>query len=1006
MVKTGPSEERKQLQRLKWSIMLLPMLFLSLYEAYAILVREEPLHRPLLEMGMMTVGSFVVVQTTFSIIFRLCQRNQRQQARLAALHQVDLNLSMSLDQEQVARAVLKGALQLTQGQIARAFVYDPEREGFESGWEYTDSDQYRSIDCKPPSNEFDARVIATREVQLVKDVTAPGSLPAFSDAARGIRAAVGIPLLNNDQMLGILDIGFDAPRTVSEGELETLRLLGTRAAAALDNARLFRDAVRERERARTLLETVETLGTTLRLDRLLERVLNGLQQVIPHNAASINLVYDQVCWPMASRGQVCISPERFLLAEFPEMHRAIQERTPVIISDTHSESHILPVESPGPVRAWMGVPLISKGEVTGVLTVESHQPDAYDEDMARFALVFARQVALAIENSRLYEQTRAQLREATLLHGVMVALASTIDVDQILPYMARSLCEILNAACAEIYSLDEESGTISIIAHHIDIETGELAKAPELDQVYALAEYPAAAEALDGRHPTQVRTTAPETSPRNLAMLEAHGAKATLILPMIARDRVLGFAQVWEAQISRRFTEAEIAVAQTLIHPASIAMENARLFGEIQHRMREIQLLHDVGLAAASGLRLEETLQAAVKALAVQLEDSRVAIMLLDPDSQELHLEASVGLPPDVIKDVRVGIGEGITGWVAKNGEAVLVPDVHKDPRYIELAPDTRSELCVPLTAGSVVIGVLNVENAQPAAYAEDDQRLLSILASNLTVLIERARLFEEVEAAKSELQSRAEALEEANVRLQELDQLKLQFLARVSHELRTPLNSIIGFSEVLLEGTVGEMTSRMKECVQIILTNGEHLLTLINDILDLSRIDAGRVELYLSTFTAGELLEETAETIRPMVEKKSQVLSVSQAEGIPPVTGDRFRIKQVLLNLLSNANKFTPTSGSIALTCQLADPETILFSVSDDGIGIGADDQKILFEDFRQVDGSVTRKASGAGLGLAISKRLVEMHGGRIWVQSAHKQGATFSFILPLNGPPHLVSE
>ena len=147
--------------------------------------------------------------------------------------------------------------------------------------------------------------------------------------------------------------------------------------------------------------------------------------------------------------------------------------------------------------------------------------------------------------------------------------------------------------------------------------------------------------------------------------------------------------------------------------------------------------------------------------------------------------------------------------------------------------------------------------------------------------------------------------------------------------------------------------------------------------------------------------MEEARETIRPMVEKKSQVLSVGQSDGIPPVTGDRFRIKQVLLNLLSNANKFTPESGSITLSCRMVDQETVLFAVSDNGIGISSDDQKILFEDFRQVDGSVTRKASGAGLGLAISKRLVEMHGGRIWVESAHQKGATFSFILPLSGPP-----
>lgn len=837
MAETKPIDERKQLQRLKWGILLLPLLALALYEAYALLVLDGTLQRALLDLLLMTVGSFSVIQITFSIIYRLWERTQKQRTRLAALHQVDLNLNMSLEQDQVLQAVLKGALQLTQGQVARIFIHDQDRQAFTSGWEYTENGQLCLIDYRPSPDEVDSHVVETGEVLAIEDTSEPGSLIAFGDVKESINAAVGVPLLHTGESLGVLDIGFYSPRAFDGDELETLRLLGNRAAAGLDNACLFKEAVRERERARTLLETVETLSATLRIDLLLERVLNGLQQVIPHNAASISLVHEQVCWSVASRGQLYISSGRFSLEEFPQMQRIIQERIPVIIPDTQDEAYMFPVESPGPVRAWMGVPLISDDEVTGVLMVESHQPNAYDEDMARFALVFARQVALAIENSRLYEQTRAQLREATLLHSVMVALASTLDVDQILPYMARSLCEILNVSCAEIYNLDEESKTINIIAYHIDVETGELDRTPKPEQLLALDDFPSAVEALYARHPTQVSITAPEPDSRDLAMLNAHGAKATLILPMIARDRVLGFAQVWETQIPRRFTEAEIAVAQTLVHPASIAMDNARLF--------------------------------------------------------------------------------------------------------------------------------------------------------------------EEVEAARLELQARAEALEEANVRLQELDQLKLQFLARVSHELRTPLNSIIGFSEVLLEGTVGEMTPQMKECVQIILTNGEHLLTLINDILDLSRIDAGRVELYLSTFSAGELLEEAEETIRPMVEKKSQSLSVSHADGIPSITGDRFRIKQILLNLLSNANKFTPEKGAITLSCGLPDPETILFAVTDNGIGISMEDQKILFEDFRQVDGSVTRKASGAGLGLAISKRLVEMHGGRIWVESEHEKGATFSFILPLNGPP-----
>jgi Amt family ammonium transporter len=255
------------------------------------------------------------------------------------------------------------------------------------------------------------------------------------------------------------------------------------------------------------------------------------------------------------------------------------------------------------------------------------------------------------------------------------------------------------------------------------------------------------------------------------------------------------------------------------------------------------------------------------------------------------------------------------------------------------------------------------------------------------------------VEAARNESQQRAEALEEANVRLRELDRLKSEFLANMSHELRTPLNSVIGFSEVLIDGLVGEVTSEQEECLGNIRSSGKHLLTLINDILDLSKIEAGRVELKMATFDVAGLLAEVEVTIRPLIEKKSQVLKVEQAGGLPPLTADRFRIKQVLLNLLSNAHKFTLVEGHIRLCCRLVDQATMLFSVIDTGIGIKPEDQEMIFEEFRQADGSASREVTGTGLGLAISKRLVEMHGGRIWVESEYGHGATFSLLLPLAG-------
>ena len=872
-----------------------------------------------------------------------------------------------------------------------------------------------------------------------------GCLPS-ADAQRllqaGLRSYTGAAIVYQDQALGTLCLFDTKPHPVSETDHVLLTAICQQIGVAVENARLFGDVAREREVAQTLLNTAEALSTTLQLDKLLERVLDELQRVVPYDAASIIMLREAspppgggsgdssptgmspstAAWIVASRGMERIpsktgmSPStRTLLKEIPPVAQVVRERGPVIVPDVHGGTDWLAVEGLDPdrdvpirVRSWLGVPLISKDKVIGVLVVDSHRPDTYDEGTARLAFAFAHQAALAIENARLYEQTRAQLREATLLHSVTVALSSTLDIEQILPYMARSLCKILNSTSVQIYSLDEAAKSITVVADYAASEATEKEHRSELGRTYAFADFPGEAAGLIQdwdvpihRRPVQIQVDGPELDPRAQGMLEARGAQASLLLPMVTRDHVVGCAQVWDSQGPHRFTEGEIAVGQTLIQPAAIALENAHLFEETQRRVSELQFLHDVGLAAAAGVRLEDTLQAAAEALAAAMEGTHVAILLLESEGSTLRLEAGIGYPPDLIGNLRLELGQGITGYVARYGQPALVPDVRLDPRYYEGTPDTRSELCVPLVVGPWVIGVLNVESPQPNAFTVDDQRLLSTLASNLAVLVERARLFEEVEAARTELQQRAEALEEANVRLQELDRLKDEFLASMSHELRTPLNSIIGFSEVLVDGLLGEMSDEQKEGVQNIHAGGEHLLALINDILDLSKIEAGRMALELTTFDVVDLLVEAEAATKPLVEKKSQVLTVERDGDLPRLIADRTRIKQVLLNLLSNAYKFTPTEGHITLSCRLADPSTILFSVADDGIGIKSEDQEIVFEEFRQVDGSHAREMTGTGLGLAISKRLVEMHGGQIWLESEYGHGATFSFQLALGGPP-----
>jgi PAS domain S-box-containing protein len=858
----------------------------------------------------------------------------------------------------------------------------------------------------------------------------------------GLRSYASALIVHQGRPLGTFCLFDTEPHPVSKADYDLLIAIGQQIGVAVENARLFQDVAREREAAQTLLDTAGALSTTLHLDKLLARVLDELQRVVPYDVASIGLRHGDSSQIVASRGMeeppansrdAVTAP----LEDLPLVQRIVRERAPVIVADAHCEAHGRndwgPIESPEAVRSWMGLPLISRDTIIGTLMVGAHQPDTYGAESARLAFAFAHQVAMAIENSRLYEQTRAQLREATLLHDVSMALSSTLDVNRLLPYVARSLCEILNGTSIEIYSLDDaasapdartdarstdrrhpagmmptEPSTAVVVAHYAASDAAEDEQVSTLGQTRALADLPIAIEDLAHRRPLQVVPDASEEtrfSGKNLVSASATSptaavGAAALILPMVSGGRVSGFAQIWDSRGPRRFTDAEIATGQTLIHQATATVENARLFEETQQRVRELRLLHDVALAAASGVGLEETLQAAAEALAADMAGTRVALMLLDPKSGTLRMEASVGYSPQMVENLRLAAGQGIVGWVAQHGESALVPDVRLDPRYVEMAPDIRSELCVPLAAGPWVIGVLNVESPQVNAFTEGDQRLLSTLANNLAVLTERARLYEEVEAARAELQQRAQALEEANVRLKELDRLKDQFLANMSHELRTPLNSIIGFSEVLLDGLVGDMPAEQEECVHDIHASGDHLLALINDILDLSKIEAGRMTLAPETFEVAGLISEVRATITPLIEKKSQTCTVEETEYLPALTADRFRIKQVLLNLLSNAHKFTPPEGHISLSCRLADPATMLFSVTDTGIGIKPKDQGIIFEEFRQVDGSAAREMTGTGLGLTISKRLVEMHGGRIWVESEFRKGATFSFLLPLAGP------
>ena len=323
-----------------------------------------------------------------------------------------------------------------------------------------------------------------------------------------------------------------------------------------------------------------------------------------------------------------------------------------------------------------------------------------------------------------------------------------------------------------------------------------------------------------------------------------------------------------------------------------------------------------------------------------------------------------------------------IVARAARERDVIIVRDTRRSTDFLPhlLLPNTRSEMAVPLIIGDRLLGVLDVQSDQVGYFQSGDRQVYRILAAQLAVATQNALFFtEQFEMAE---------------KLREVDRLKTDFLARMSHELRTPLNSIIGFADVLLMGIDGDLTERMIEDLQLIRSGGYHLRDIIGDILDMSKIEAGRLELIYEEFDVRRVASELMATATPLAEQKGLSLRLDIAENLEPLVADRTRIRQVLWNIIGNAIKFTD-HGSITVAVK---PENgdVRFSVIDTGIGIRPENLTRIFDHFSQIDPGRRESISGTGLGLSISKSLVELHGGRIWVESEAGRGSTFQFTIP----------
>jgi PAS domain S-box-containing protein len=403
----------------------------------------------------------------------------------------------------------------------------------------------------------------------------------------------------------------------------------------------------------------------------------------------------------------------------------------------------------------------------------------------------------------------------------------------------------------------------------------------------------------------------------------------------------------------------------------------------------------EIGRLVTSTLDLNTIFTRTVNLVSDRFGFYYAAIYIIEETGFNAILREATGEAGEKMKAQRYSIVVGsrsIVGKVAESMQPMLVNDTDVEPLYLPnpYLLETRSEVAIPLRIGSRIMGVIDIQSTQPHAFTTDDLSVLQSLADQVAVAIDNARSYELSQQLIKDLR--------------EVDQLKSQFLANMSHELRTPLNSIIGFSRVILKGIDGPVTEMQQQDLTAIYNSGQHLLGLINDILDLARIEAGKMELNFEEVHLAEMATSVMSTAKGLVKEKPIQLVQRVPHDMPTVRGDTMRVRQVLLNLISNASKFTD-QGSIAVEVGVQKGPTgkmeALISVIDTGPGISAEDQKKLFQAFSQVDGSATRKSGGSGLGLSICANLVQLHGGRIGIHSEVGKGSTFWFTLPLYHQP-----